>query len=49
MVRKKPIFCPNCQNVVVEDEKELQHYLLQKDIICDKCGNVVVKAQKVEY
>jgi predicted RNA-binding Zn-ribbon protein involved in translation (DUF1610 family) len=48
MVREKPIKC-SCGEIVVKDEKSIQHMVLEKDIKCPKCGRVVVAAPKTEY
>ena len=46
MVQKNPIKCPECGFVVMEDEKNLQYYVLKEDIKCPKCGKVVVHCNK---
>jgi predicted RNA-binding Zn-ribbon protein involved in translation (DUF1610 family) len=49
MVRKNPIKCPACNAVVVEDEKNLRHYVIKEDIKCPKCGKVVIYANNLSW
>ena len=41
-VIKNPIRCPKCNTIVVEDEKSLQFFVLQRDITCPNCVTIVV-------